>query len=207
MKSKTPEELAEMVKSLSSQFAQRREIAEKLKEMGKGGDLRKSPELRELRKQQQALNEELQGMGVPRRGKNLREPETDPRWTGFRRDLVRASELQSPAPPGHLLRDFGQSDRALIDNANDDPAVTQALTLLNGFVDQEILQPRSVIMKAVAAGKTQREQITAIFMSVLGREQTAKERPLQEIAGNWDQVALGDLVWSLVNSHEFLFIQ
>jgi hypothetical protein len=62
-------------------------------------------------------------------------------------------------------------------------------------------------MKAVNAGKTQREQITAIFLSVLGREQTAKERPLQEIAGNWDQAALGDLVWSLVNSHEFLFIQ
>ena len=33
-------------------------------------------------------------------------------------DMVRASELQSPAPAGHFLREFGQSDRDQIENAN-----------------------------------------------------------------------------------------
>ena len=43
----------------------------------------------------------------------------------------RASELPSPAPAKHLLREFGQSDRETIENANTDPAVTQVLHLMN----------------------------------------------------------------------------
>ncbi|MCP4850101.1 MAG: DUF1549 domain-containing protein, partial [Verrucomicrobiaceae bacterium] len=35
------------------------------------------------------------------------------------RNYVRASEIVSPAPDGHFLRIFGQSDRTLIENAND----------------------------------------------------------------------------------------
>ena len=45
---------------------------------------------------------------------------------------LRASELQSPAPANHLLREFGQSDRETIENSNTDPAVTQVLRLMNG---------------------------------------------------------------------------
>ena len=47
----------------------------------------------------------------------------------------RASELQTPAQPGHFLQEFGQSDREISDNANRDASVTQALTLLNGTME------------------------------------------------------------------------
>jgi hypothetical protein len=43
------------------------------------------------------------------------------------KDWPRAAELDSPAPRGHYLREFGQSDRDLIDNANYDASMPQAL--------------------------------------------------------------------------------
>ncbi len=52
--------------------------------------------------------------------------------------LNRASEIASPAPAGHFLREFGQSDRETIENANLEPAVTQALSLMNGFLENRI---------------------------------------------------------------------
>ncbi len=39
-------------------------------------------------------------------------------WKDFNRDLVRASELPSPAPERTFLREFGQSDRETIENSN-----------------------------------------------------------------------------------------
>ena len=61
--------------------------------------------------------------------------------------LVRASELQSPAPVGHFLREFGQSDRDQIENANSEPAVTQVLALMNGQIEKTIISnPRTVLI-------------------------------------------------------------
>ena len=51
------------------------------------------------------------------------EVEMDPRWKGFPKSLVRAAELPSPAPNGHFLRMFGQSDRDTIENASVQPTV------------------------------------------------------------------------------------
>jgi hypothetical protein len=47
------------------------------------------------------------------------------------KDWPRAADLDSPAPRGHYLREFGQSDRDLIDNANGDASMPQALVLMN----------------------------------------------------------------------------
>ena len=56
------------------------------------------------------------------------------------RDWPRAADLESPAPRGHYLREFGQSDRDLIDNANTDASMPQALVLMNSELFQSILQ-------------------------------------------------------------------
>ena len=45
-------------------------------------------------------------------------------------NLMRASEIPTPAPPGHFLREFGQSDREIIENSNRQASVPQALTCL-----------------------------------------------------------------------------
>ena len=56
---------------------------------------------------------------------------------GLSSSWCRAAELQSPAPRGHFLREFGQSDRDIIENASTEASVPQALTLLKRFVGDE----------------------------------------------------------------------
>jgi hypothetical protein len=186
----------------------REEIQAKLKEaMAKFADRReasKDPEVRELRQQLGDLQMEAQGLGYL---KKRQSPETDPRWKGYPRELVRASEVQSPAPPGHFLRDFGQSDRQLIDNANLSPAVPQALTLLNGVVDQRILRPEAVLMKTLEPIGGQENKIRAAFVMILCRQPTARELDFFMQAGSGRPQGINDLVWTLINSREFLFIQ
>jgi len=56
------------------------------------------------------------------------------RYKGFTskttRRMLRASNLNSPTAPGHFLREFGQSDRELIENSSEQASVTQALALV-----------------------------------------------------------------------------
>jgi hypothetical protein len=63
---------------------------------------------------------------------NMKAKPQDDRWKKFGPHLYRASELQTPAPPGHFLQEFGQSDREVVDNSNLDASVPQALSFLNG---------------------------------------------------------------------------
>jgi len=124
-------------------------------------------------------------------------------------ELVRASDLQQPAKPGHLVREFGQSDREQIETSHKDPAVPQVLTLLNGFVERRITSnPRAVLVEAVTAARTPEEKVKAAFLGVLGRPPTAAEKALwiPDLAANNAQ-ASKDLVATLLNTHEFLFIQ
>ena len=62
-------------------------------------------------------------------------------------DLVRASDQLQPARPGHLLRQFGQSDRETISLGSDVATVPQVLTLLNGFLDQRVLGGESALRR------------------------------------------------------------
>ena len=57
--------------------------------------------------------------------------------------------LKAPPRRGHPLRDFGQSDRETIENANSDASVPQSLFLLNGNLLPEILNKYSQLMLTV----------------------------------------------------------
>jgi hypothetical protein len=59
---------------------------------------------------------------------------------------VRASELSSPAPGGHLIREFGGSDREQIENSHKQASVTQVLNLLNGYVEAKILTKKDALV-------------------------------------------------------------
>jgi hypothetical protein len=92
------------------------------------------------------------------------------------KNLVRSSYLQSPAPSGHLIRQFGGSDREQIDNSNNEPNTTQVLTLLNGFVETNILNKKDAdFMKQVQAETVKNKQIESVFLSTLSRKPTTKE--------------------------------
>ena len=120
----------------------------------------------------------------------------------------RASEIQSPARPGHFLREFGQSDRETIDNAVGDPAVTQALSLMNGSLDRVVNNPSTVLMQNVASAESE-QAIKIVFLSMLNRNPNANEIALwaRDFESESKRVVLRDLIWTLANSNEFVFIK
>ena len=125
-----------------------------------------------------------------------------------RNALMRASELSSPAPPGHVLERFGQSDRQLIETSSTDPSVTQALNLMNGWIDGVLLKKQSVLYENVMRARSNIDKVNVIWLSILGRNATPQERAvaLAEVKDTGD-LAFHNLVWALLNSREFIFIQ
>lgn len=123
------------------------------------------------------------------------------------KSLVRSSYLQSPAPSGHLIRQFGGSDREQIDNSNNEPNTTQVLTLLNGFVETNILNKKGAdFMKQVQAETVKNKQIESVFLSTLSRKPTTKEiNALKKLIDTKD--GFKHVSWVLLNSHEFVFIK
>ena len=123
-------------------------------------------------------------------------------------ELVRASELPQPLPEGHFVRQFGQSDRAIISDSHTEGTVPQLLTMFNGPVTHMMLERGSVIYNEVTDLKIINDQLDVIFLSMLSRTPTEREvaSAKREIrsAGN---AGFGNVIWALLNTREFLFIQ
>ena len=125
------------------------------------------------------------------------------------RNEVRASEVGSPAPIGHLVREFGGSDREQIQNGHKDASVTQILNLLNGYVEKKIIcNKKAVAMVNLQAEENMEKKVSTIFYSILNRKPNAHEqRDAKDAVKQYGDEAYADLVWTLVNSHEFLFVK
>ncbi len=125
-----------------------------------------------------------------------------------RRGMIRASELPSPAPDGHLLRQFGQSQREEIEASQRESTVPQALQLMNGVVNR-VLNPRaSALFRALRRLKRPHDKIRLAYLAAFTRRPTQSELALwgaefRRTPGK----AQRDLVWALVNSDEFIFLQ
>jgi len=100
---------------------------------------------------------------------------TDTRWKGYSGNLMRASEIETPAPPGHFLREFGQSDREVIENASNESSVPQALTLLNGVFYKALFDPKSPLSKNLLKAESSEEKIKVLFLSILNRNPSSEE--------------------------------
>lgn len=125
------------------------------------------------------------------------------------KDLRRAADLPSPARPGHFIREFGQSDREQIENANSDPAVTQVLSLMNGFIENRIVNnPYTLLMKNVQEAASPAEQVDVVFLSMINRHPRPAESKVW-LDGDEDLSVrdIRDLIWVLANTHEFMFVQ
>ncbi|MGY8686780.1 MAG: DUF1553 domain-containing protein, partial [Verrucomicrobiales bacterium] len=134
----------------------------------------------------------------------------DSRWKGFDKNYVRASELRSPAPATHFLRRFGQSDRETISAAESEASVAQVLSLLNGKVYDHLVSGKSQLMKGIAQLYGIDEKQDFIFMSLLTREPTERERDLmaqQFASAKKPEDACKAIIWSLLNTKELLFAQ
>ena len=100
---------------------------------------------------------------------------TDDRWNGYSSNLMRAAEIETPAPPGHFLREFGQSDREVIENSSSESSVPQALTLLNGVFYKALFDPRSPLSQNLLKAKNTEAKIHVLFLSILNRKPSAEE--------------------------------
>ncbi|SKA92754.1 Protein of unknown function [Prosthecobacter debontii] len=122
--------------------------------------------------------------------------------------VARASELNSPARPGHLLRTFGQSDRELIDNANDDASVPQALTMLNGPVVESLTSPLSLLSQHLDKAPSPEQKGALLYEALLSRRPTQEENTvLTEVFHDRGDKAVDDITHALITGSQFLFIQ
>ena len=127
---------------------------------------------------------------------------------GQMRNWLRSAEIDSPAPRGHYLREFGQSDRETIENANYDASVPQALAMMNSQLLPGIMDRYSQLMLIVNKAQYPDDKVEAAYRTLLTRKPTAKELE----AWNKAQTAnpgmdISDLIYALINTQQFIFIQ
>jgi hypothetical protein len=121
---------------------------------------------------------------------------------------ARASELPSPARPGHFLRTFGQSDREVIDNASKDASVPQALTLLNSPLATSLTNPTSLLFQQLAKAPTPDQKVTLLYEALLSRPPSHNERAtLNNVIAERGTQAIPDITHALITGSQFLFIQ
>ncbi len=132
----------------------------------------------------------------------------DPRWSDLPRTLVRASELQSPAPADHFVRAFGQSDRETIEGSSTAVSVSQALALLNGEFHQHVWQAGAVLAREVAAAGSVDQQVKVLYLAMVQRQPDREEFELaKDTIAKHGREGAKMVAWALVNSTEFLFVQ
>ena len=121
--------------------------------------------------------------------------------------LRRAAELEQPAPNGHFLIDFGQSPRALIDGSVKTGSVPQVLMMMNGKAQEMLTSSDSLIFRTMEKVKSPPEKVEALFISVLNRRPTMAEKDIAKRALSGGDDGYSNMIWALINTREFIFIQ
>ena len=118
---------------------------------------------------------------------------------------LRASELRQPTPPTHFLRIAGQSAREVADDGSTEGGITESLAMMNGEIT-EALMTKSAVLKGTRRNRTEAEQIEFLYQAFFLRQpdQQDKKRCVAALAQGLE---LGDIIWALLNSREFIFIQ
>ena len=123
--------------------------------------------------------------------------------------LARASELPQPAPAGHFLQKFGQSERLFVVGASTKVgSVPQLMELMNGFTTEVLTSSDSLIFQRLQSIENYRKKAEVIFLSILNRLPTEDEKNLLlEGMKSLNNDDLSDLIWALLNTPEFFFIK
>lgn len=122
--------------------------------------------------------------------------------------LRRAAEIEQPAPGGHFLAEFGQSQRAIIDGGSKVGSVPQVLMMMNGKAQEMLTSKDSLIFRTMDKVHSPSDKVEAVFISILNRRPTLQEKDIAkrglESAGD---DGFSNLIWALVNTREFMFLQ
>ena len=125
--------------------------------------------------------------------------------------MIRASEMPQPSGVGSFLYLFGQSDKRFIENGNQEGTIPQVMMLLNGSLTNQIMTAgtRAVVQDA-RAEDSHDDGVDVVYLSILSRRPAPQERDVAEKlvrGGKGGSADYSDLIWALLNSHEFMFIQ
>lgn len=153
--------------------------------------------------QQKVLLDEAAYFGIPE--KKVRDYART--RTNQMRQWLRSAEIESPAPRGHYLREFGQSDRETIENANYDASVPQALAMMNSQLLPQIMDQYSQLMLTVNKAPYPDDKVEAVYLTLLSRLPTDRERELWDKAQEKGLTSMEDLIYALINTQQFIFIQ
>ncbi len=172
-------------------------------------------------KQIVAYKERWRSLGSLTKGEGMKLEKGDGRIG--KATMVRASEMSLPQKPGHFLRMFGQSDKNLIEGQYDAGSSPQVMALLNGSITNQVLSsPDGYLVNEVAFGEDRKgDKVDKIFLSVLGRTPSAAESQMaasmlnarldrdakEKVQRTQLAAGVGDVIWALVNTREFMFIQ
>lgn len=99
----------------------------------------------------------------------------------------------------NFLLEFGASDRDLIENGNQEANIMQILTLMNSSMTEQLMSVKGRIGKKLVDYKKD-TAVDYLFRSFIGRSPTTEEQK------TFKGVSFDDIVWVLVNSHEFKLI-
>ncbi|MDB4412587.1 DUF1549 and DUF1553 domain-containing protein [bacterium] len=128
---------------------------------------------------------------------------------GPAKGVARASELPAPAPPGHFLREFGQSDRTLVNAATNDANMAQVLQIMNGHVEKLVVNNKgAAVYNALEEGSTDADKVRYLYYAILSRPPSDAEMNMlmrDVIDGGRDSYQ--NLVSALLSTHEFMFVQ
>jgi hypothetical protein len=120
--------------------------------------------------------------------------------------LVRASELPQPAPEGHFLRVFGQSNREVADGGWRSGTVPQTLMMLNSTLFDAIVQRGTPLYTAITHDAGDSGRLRAAFLSILGRTPTLEDlRVITSTMGGTGNIEA--IAHTLLGTRQFLFIQ
>ena len=123
----------------------------------------------------------------------------------------RAIQLPDPRARSTFLDTFGRAKRQIACECErtGDPNISQALNLMNGdLLNKKIADANGRLAKLLAAKKTRRETIEELYLVTFSRPPSDEE--IQEAeslvaAAPTPQDGLQDLLWALLNAHEFVF--
>lgn len=116
--------------------------------------------------------------------------------------------------PSYFFRIFGRPVRASVCECerSNEPSITQALHLLNSpEINEKLTHKQGFARRLAISPKTTDEVLDELFLTTLTRLPTSEERALLREAfptdGRDRRTAVEDVLWSVLNTKEFLFIQ
>jgi hypothetical protein len=124
---------------------------------------------------------------------------------------TRAIELWDNRLPSYFLDVFGRSERTSPCECgrSGEPTMAQALHLMNSpEIERKIADPSGRAARLAAADISEDKIVEELCLATMGRPPAAKEHAVARrlFAESPRQQATQDLLWTLLNSYEFLFV-